>query len=153
LDGTTGRQLAIDYNRRNGSDAQFVGASENPTVQHVAPDNFARRSGLSPYCVKDLFAQRASRAEHFHSAFIGHVLSNSTAAQDAQSNLEAQVTYWLSRARDAPSFSSHPPRIGSAGKLNRLDAMRLPGTAVSETAWRRSDRDLPASELLQLTRE
>jgi hypothetical protein len=98
LGGTTGRQLAIDYNRWNGSDAQFVGASEYPTVQHVAPDNFARRSSLPPYCVKDLFAQRASCAEHFHSAFVGHVLSNSTAAQDARSNLEAQVTYWLIRA-------------------------------------------------------
>jgi hypothetical protein len=98
LGGATGRQLAIDYDRWNGSDAQFVDASENPTVQHVAPDNFARRSSLPPYCIKDLFTQRASGAEYFHSAFIGHVLSNSTAAQDARSNLEAQVTSWLIRA-------------------------------------------------------
>jgi hypothetical protein len=43
-----------------------------------------------------------------------------------------RTSSWKRRARfrDAPSFSSHPPLIGIAEKLNRLDAMRLPGAAV-----------------------
>jgi hypothetical protein len=58
------RPLALEYQRLGlnqnlpsittaGTDRmpQFLGASENPTVQHVAHDNFARRASLPPYRV------------------------------------------------------------------------------------------------------
>jgi hypothetical protein len=69
---TTGRQLAVDHDCRNGSNAELLGASEDPSIQHVAHDDFARRTGLLPHYVNYLMAERASRAEHFHLALAGH---------------------------------------------------------------------------------
>src|SRR6516165_12331369 len=69
---TTGRQLAVDYDCRNGSNAEPLGAREVPSVLHVAYDDFERRTGLSPHYVNYLMAERASRAEHFHLALVKH---------------------------------------------------------------------------------
>src|SRR5215469_18678815 len=69
---TTGRQLAVDHDCRNGSNAELHGARESPSVQHIAYDDFGRRTGLSPHCVNYLFAECASCAEHFHPALVKH---------------------------------------------------------------------------------
>jgi hypothetical protein len=39
---TTGRQLAVDRDCRNGSNAQLLGPAEDPSVNHVAHDDFGR---------------------------------------------------------------------------------------------------------------
>jgi hypothetical protein len=76
LNNVTGRtrvrQLAVDHDCRNGSNAQLLGACENPTVQRTLHDDFARRTRLSPHCVNYLIAERASRAEHFDLSLEGH---------------------------------------------------------------------------------
>jgi hypothetical protein len=43
---TTGRQLAVNHDRRNGSNAELLGSREAPSVHHIAHDDFGRRTGL-----------------------------------------------------------------------------------------------------------
>jgi hypothetical protein len=44
---TTGRQLAVDHDCRNGSDAELLGTSERASVHHISDDDLERRTGLS----------------------------------------------------------------------------------------------------------
>src|SRR6516225_9414921 len=69
---TTGRQLAVDHDCRNGSNAQLLGSREAPSVHHIAHDYFGRRTGLLPHYVNYLMAERASCAEHLHLAPVRH---------------------------------------------------------------------------------
>jgi hypothetical protein len=69
---TTGRQLAVDHDCRNGSNAELLGAREESSVHHVAHDDFGRRTGLSPHQVNYPMAKRASCAEHLDFVLRGH---------------------------------------------------------------------------------
>jgi hypothetical protein len=69
---TTGRQLAVDHDGRNGSNAELLGARANPSVHHIADDDLARRTGLYLSYLNYLMAERASRAEYFHRALTVH---------------------------------------------------------------------------------
>src|SRR5215469_1473502 len=69
---TTGRQLAVDHDCRNGSNAELLGPREAPSVHHTAHDHFGGRTGLSPHCVNYLMAERAPCAEHLHLALVKH---------------------------------------------------------------------------------
>jgi hypothetical protein len=69
---TTGRQLAIDRDCRNGSNAQLLGAPEDPSVHHTLHGDLGRRTGLSSHYVNYLMAESASRAEHFDFPFRSH---------------------------------------------------------------------------------
>src|ERR1700719_143996 len=64
--------FAIDRDCRNGSNAQLLGPAEDPSVNHVAHDDFGRRTRLLPHYVNYLMAERASRAEHFDFPFRSH---------------------------------------------------------------------------------
>jgi hypothetical protein len=63
---TTGRQLAVDHDCRNGANAELLGSGEAPSVHHIAHDDFGRRTGLLPHYVNYLMAERACCAEHKH---------------------------------------------------------------------------------------
>src|SRR6516165_716399 len=69
---TTGCQLAVDHHCWNGSNAELLGAREDPGVRHFVHDDLERRTCLSPHYVNYLFAERASRAEYFHLALALH---------------------------------------------------------------------------------
>ena len=69
---TTGRQLAVDHDCRNGSNTELFGAYKRSCVRHVVDDDLGRRTRLSPHYVNYLMAEGASRAEYFHLALAVH---------------------------------------------------------------------------------
>src|SRR5262249_2308591 len=73
----TGHQLIVDHNSWNALNPQLLGALDDPTVVHAAHDDFIRRTGLLPHCVNYSLTDYASRAEHLHSAFGGHLIWDS----------------------------------------------------------------------------
>jgi hypothetical protein len=42
-------KFAIDYDRWNGSNAQFFGAHKDTTVRHIAHDDFTGRTRFTPH--------------------------------------------------------------------------------------------------------
>jgi integrase len=59
----------------------------------MVTDPTGRRTGLSHHYVNYLMAERASRAEHFHSAFIGHNTGMSTSGNVPSSPLTKDATF------------------------------------------------------------
>ena len=137
---TTGRQLAVDHDCRNGSDAELLGTSERASVHHILDDDLGRRTGLSPHYVNYFMAKGAPPAEYFHLALAVHSTLHIQIVNNGQSmparrfpppwSVEEQDACFVVRDRDGQQlayayFEDEPGRRSAAKLLTRDEARRI----------------------------